>query len=84
MICRNLIATTVPFAIACGLDPDDNTASGILPPADEIELIDRRNLWYGITMYDNCLSYGNGTTQMELEKVRNRCTLCSVWDGYEY
>ena len=56
----------------------------MLPPADEIELIDRRNLWYGITMCDNCLSYGNGTPRMAPEKVRNRCALFSLWNGYEH
>lgn len=69
---RSTVATTVQFAVACGLhDPNTmHSANVMLPPADEIDVSDRRNLWYGIALCDNCLSFGNGLPRAAPEKVR--------------
>jgi len=66
---QSSIATTVQFAVACGLhDPSDSSASVMLPPADETESRDRRNLWYGITLCDNSFSLGTGAPPIAPEK----------------
>lgn len=66
---QSSVATTVQFGVACGLhDPTDTSASVMLPLADEIEMMDRRNLWYGITMADNCLAFGHGIPRYAPEK----------------
>lgn len=68
--CRSTIATTVQFAVACGLhNPNDPSTSVMLPPADEIEASDRRNLWYGIAMADNGLAFSNGVPRVAPDKV---------------